>query len=312
MDNPLYYLEAYIHSSTKKREIMDEETARLVVLYCNRFFSDVNVATLNSVQLRLEIRAWLHNYKCDKTGNTLATSSKKTIAGLIGRFSKDCGLLTKEDLYELLSYFRPEESNWSEKTLSVTDEMRLINLLSVSSKQSFTKSRNLLSVMLMIITGMRVSQITLLKNDDVQVTDDTIVIFPTLQKRAGESKSRKEFSLDSAVGGYNFNSALTAYQYHSKIASYSNYYFHNRTGGQLSTAYFRGFFGKLGERLNISVSPHSCRHTAGTRISIECGITQAAIVLDHSDIRTTQRYVSKTQQDTAKIINKSLQKQENN
>lgn len=287
--NPLDNLSSYIRQSTMKREIMDEETARIVVLYVHKFFDDVEADITNSVNLRNQIRNWLVELKHHRSNEPLAVSTKKAIAGIVGRYCRDGGWLLEDDHTKLLNTFRPRIEAWSTKALSDEDTDRLVQYLRKNAATSMTKSRNLLATMVMLSAGLRIGQIVGLKTEDVVATEQTLTVMPTLQKTYRQGKSRKDIPMSVSIGGVALGEAVAWYERNRKESAY---YFHNLAGEEMSSAYYRQLFGKIEERLGFTISAHSCRHTAGTRIAQRVSIIAAANILDHTSIRTTQRYVS--------------------
>lgn len=298
--NPLSNLPSYIRSSTQKREIMDEETARIVVLYVQRFFDEVKADLTNSVLLRNQIRAWLHSITHHRTGAELCVSTKRSIAGIIGRYCRDSGWLLPDDHITLVNAFRPRVDSWSTKALTTEQTDRLIRHLRHKADNSLTKSRNLLATMVMLAAGLRIGQIVALDTSDVTISQTTITVMPILQKSYKQGKSAKVIPLNIGIGNVVMREAVEMFERLRDKNAIA--YFHNADSDYISSAYFRKLFGNIEKRLGFTISAHSCRHTAGTRIANSVGITAAANVLGHTNIRTTQRYVSFEEQKTEDII----------
>lgn len=300
--NRLQYLSSYIQSSTRKREIMDEETARLVTFYCTRFFTEIDTTGADSITLRLQLRSWVHDYRTPK-GEELAMSTKRNVAGYVGRYCKNSGYMTKDDFAELMNAFRPKKSSWSEKALSDENVNRILSHMSYDHSYSFSKTRDLLATMFMLTVGLRIRQIIELKAEDVTEDENTIYIRATLLKKSSDAT----YSIKQIPKRLSFNGTtiIAVFNEYKGLMKESLHFFHNRSGQQITTNYYQWLFGKIEKAVHFSVSPHSFRHTAGTRIASKVGIVQAATVLDHTDIRTTQNYVSTAAASISDIISKA-------
>lgn len=297
-------LSSYVRQSTRKREIMDEETARIVVLYVTRFFSEVDACLSNSTTLKNQLRAWLVEKRHEQTRKPLMVATKQLIAKFVGGYCKDGGWLSDDDYIKLQRAFKPQQQSWSLKALSDDDVLRVIRYFTPRANNCLSRSRDLLAVMTMLAVGLRIGQVVALTQDDVQQINNDFIVRPLLQKKVQGGKSRKNIPLDIKIGGLEFETAMDWY---SKFRyPRSEYYFHNKMGNKVSTDYYRGVFSKCEKRLGITLSAHSFRHTAGTRTATKVGVIQAALLLDHESIQTTQRYIS-LPKDTADIVSKSFQ-----
>lgn len=306
--NPLSNLASYIGKSTAKREIMDEETARSVVLYVSKFFEqqpDVNLD--NSLSLRNQITAWLVAKRHEDTGRELATSSKQLIARHVGSYCVHCGWLSEKDYGILCRHFIPQYTPWSNKALSteqVNSILRYFDDKIYTCRLSLTGTRNFLAVMTMLAVGLRIGQITHLLQTDVVYANGKFIVHPILQKRSGSGKSVKTIPDDIEIGGFVFSEAIKEFQKFS--LKNAVYYFHNNNGGIISEDYYRKVFQHAEADLGFPFSAHFLRHTAGTRTANKVGIVAAANLLDHQSIQTTQRYVTLTK-DTSDIVSRSFQ-----
>lgn len=310
MTNPLDNLYAYIRKSTNKREIMDEETARLTGYYVSLFFQQQNIDLTNSLALRNRIRAYLVSKTNEHTGELLAVSSKQLIARIIGSYCVDGGWLSAEDYGILCRYFKPVYSPWSEKALSDEQVKKLVGWFygrmedSVLKKRYVYRSRDLLAVMIMLAVGLRIGQVTHLQQQDVEMKRGTFIVRPIFQKRSANGKSEKVIPMNIVIGGVSFSEAAERYEKH-RLKSTEHYFYANGKES-ISEDYYRGLFEECEDALGFSVSAHFLRHTAGTRTANKVGITAAANLLDHQSIQTTQRYVTLTK-DTSDIVSRSFQ-----
>lgn len=326
--NPIDNLYSYIRQSTRRSEIMDVQTAKFVTLYVSQFFKQVEACLDNSITLRSQLRAWIVAKKHETTGKDLMVSTKELIARHLGLYCYDGGWLTKDDCQWLQQRFRPESASWSLKSLSDADVFRVIQYFSPDRSVSheyrfaFSRLRNLLAVMVMTAAGLRIGQIVSLEIDDVEIgnsseekskniTNECLVVRPKLQKKKIKGKSTKIIPLNIKIGGLVFGDIVKLYDAERKricikMGIEPKYYFHNLEGGQITTSYYRKVFQNCETQLNITLSAHCLRHTAGTRTANNVGMIAAAKLLDHQSIITTQRYVS-LPDDTSDIIRKSFQ-----
>ncbi len=311
MSNPLENLYAYVRKSTAKREIMDEETARAVGLYVTRFFEVHQDAHLNnSLMLRNQITAWLIAKRHEETGEELATSTKQLIARHVGSYCVYSGWLNDKDYGILRRQFVPALTPWSDQALNEQQVHSLISYLhnrvhnSVNKNTVRGSARDLLAVMIMLSAGLRIGQITMLKQEDVIYKDGKLILYPILQKRKGTGKSVKTIPVDITIGGLKFSAALKLYE--DVRFKTTEYYFHNQFSEKISNNYHRWLFQNIEKQLGFDFSSRTFRHTAGTRTARNVGIVAAADLLDHQSIQTTQRYVT-LEKDTSNIISKSFQ-----
>jgi site-specific recombinase XerD len=202
--------------------------------------------------------------------------------------------------------FKGTAGNWSEKALNNTELLTLFTFLKEkSARQDVAASglRDLHLVATMMFSGLRISQVCGLTIADVEVKDGEYVALHTVRQKAhDENMVCKVIPRSVPIPGCDtFGCIHTAYT-SSRIATHTNpdepFYISSR-GNALLTGTVRANFSDWSQRLGFHVHPHRLRHTCGTIVALNVGIAQAALMLDHSDIRTTQRYIADVRPDSS-------------
>lgn len=142
-------------------------------------------------------------------------------------------------------------------------------------------------VELLFSTGIRISELCLLKASDVDLLDNTILIF-------GKGAKERRIQIENA----DVLNILTKYQncFHDKIAE-SNYFFTNRTGQPISDQYVRKMLNKYTALagIPIHITPHMFRHTFATSLlDADVDIRYIQELLGHSSINVTEIYTHVT------------------
>lgn len=136
---------------------------------------------------------------------------------------------------------------------------------------------------LLFSTGMRVSEISNLRLETVDVENASLLV---------RGKGGKERTIPVCSTGA--QEAMTKYaQWRGKCASDSPYFFTNRSGRRLSEQSIRIVLARLCKEAGIpKITPHALRHTVATML-LERGvdIRNIQVLLGHSSIVTTSIYV---------------------
>ena len=136
---------------------------------------------------------------------------------------------------------------------------------------------------LLFATGLRVSEHTNLKSDDVNLSDNFIKVF---------GKGAKERIIQICTP--DVLSALKHYnkEFESEINS-SGYFFVNRLSNRLSEQSVRFMINKYADTIKncMHITPHMFRHTFATMLlEADVDIRYIQSILGHSSIRTTEIY----------------------
>lgn len=155
-----------------------------------------------------------------------------------------------------------------------------------SAKTLYQKNKTLKDIAiieLLFSTGIRISELCQLKKDDVNLIDNTILIY---------GKGSKERRLQ--IGNHDVLSILGDYQksFFQQISS-SGYFFPSKSGSSLSDQYVRKMIKKYSSiaGINMHITPHMFRHTFATSLlEADVDIRYIQEMLGHSSINITEIY----------------------
>lgn len=151
--------------------------------------------------------------------------------------------------------------------------------------------RDIAVIELLFATGMRISELCSLKPSDIDLTNNTVLIF---------GKGSKERILQ--LGNPDVIAALKSYQEtFQKNIDACGFFFVNRLGHQLSDQSVRFMINRYAANAGISqhITPHMFRHSFATLLlEQDVDIRYIQKMLGHSSISTTEIYthVSNTKQ----------------
>lgn len=162
-------------------------------------------------------------------------------------------------------------------------------------RQYFSLVRNTAVLELLFATGIRVSELCSLKDEDVNLTENYIKVY---------GKGSKERVIQ--IGNENVITILQKYiLYRNKIWAGFNSFFVNRSGNRLSEQSVRFMISKYARAADvpIHITPHMFRHTFATLL-LEGNVDIRYIqqLLGHSSIVTTQIYTHVTSSKQKNIL----------
>jgi len=179
----------------------------------------------------------------------------------------------------------------------VLDKKEVTSLLEIPNKRYKNGKRNKAILSLMVNTGLRVSEVSGLKNKDINIKEGKLRVI-----NGKGSKDR-----DLTIGNKQTLELLREY---NKIRPKGDYFFisleQDNTGKQLAIRYLQTMVKSYSLRAKIqkNVSPHSLRHTFATEFYRETkDIETLRKILGHSDISTTQIYITLANIDVEKAMN---------
>lgn len=239
----------------------------------------------------------------------LSASSKATIASTLSNFYYVMGDMTKEDKEIICRSFKPPKKHWGDKSL---DDKVISKAMVYASRttNTFTAKRNTLSLMLLACFGLRVGQLTSLDITDVAIKDNIVSVNITKQKEVlidhEKNKSIKRASYDykpvETLGnglGYYMERYLEAREDRNPK---NNALLVSLVGERITVRYIQSMVHEIGKKMNISLHPHALRHHVASRVVKQYGIFQTAVLLDHKQITTTQKYLSRDDVDTMEVL----------
>jgi integrase/recombinase XerD len=175
----------------------------------------------------------------------------------------------------------------------LTDE-EAKRLIDIPNKRYYTGLRNKAIITLMLNAGLRVSEITDLKKENIDLKNRSLKVV--------NGKGHKDRNLIIPE-----KTAELLKQWNKKSAgNIERYYFNTRDGKPLSREYIFMMIKRYVGRARISkhVYPHTLRHTFATNFYRQTkDIETLRKLLGHSDISTTQIYVTLANIDVENAMN---------
>ncbi len=165
-------------------------------------------------------------------------------------------------------------------------------LLDAPNKRYPTGVRNKAILSVMLNMGLRVSEVSNLKFKDVNINKKKL--------RVVNGKNSKD--RDLIIPGY----TLELLERWMRVRPEGDYFFSTLDGFRVNTRYIQDMVGRYRERSEISknVTPHTLRHTFATQFYRQTkDIETLRKILGHSDISTTQIYVTLANIDVENAMN---------
>lgn len=159
--------------------------------------------------------------------------------------------------------------------------------LAATAYQKRKTLQDITIVELLFSTGIRISELCLLQASDVDLLDNTLLIF-------GKGSKERRIQIENT----DVLDILTRYQncFYDQIIE-SNYFFPNRSGQPVTDQYVRNMINKYTTLagLNIHITPHMFRHTFATSLlDADVDIRYIQELLGHSSINVTEIYTHVT------------------
>lgn len=165
-------------------------------------------------------------------------------------------------------------------------------LLDIPKKRYPTGVRNKAMISVMLNMGLRVSEVSNLKLIDVSIGKRKL--------RVVNGKYNRD--RDLIIPGY----TLELLEKWKAIRPDSKYFFTTLDGSKVNTRYIQDMVSRYGNRSKIdkNVTPHTLRHTFATHFYRQTkDIETLRKILGHSDISTTQIYVTLANIDVENAMN---------
>ena len=164
-------------------------------------------------------------------------------------------------------------------------------ILDVPNKRYPTEVRNKTMISVMLNMGLRVSEVTNLKVSDVSIGKKKLRV---VNGKGGKDR-------DLIIPGY----TLEILEKWIAIRPVGKYFFTNLKGAKLAVRYIQDMVKRYRQRSNIdkNITPHT-RHTFATQFYRQTkDIETLRKILGHSDISTTQIYVTLANIDVENAMN---------
>lgn len=293
-------LATYMNYSTSVREVMSDSTRNSLRLCSAQFFRHCQAAAGCDITADPAANALLFEQYLNSTNRK--NSSKRIIIHILGKFLTTFGYLTRLDYERMERGYKAHYKPWSDKALGDEEVIALLTIFQRRGLHIFSRRRDYTMLVTALLTGGRVGQITYCNKWDVE--EDGIVLWFKRQKSRDQSLKPKHipFGITLPNGDNTERIYKTYLQRRAEKYLESDWLFPNKQGTELHKLYFGEV---LTRESPFPVHPHQLRHTAGTIVANRVGILQAAELLDHSNVTTTQRYVRRGQTTTSATIERA-------
>lgn len=235
----------------------------------------------------------------------LGDNTKAMLVARLGKFLVWENYLTPEEYKEVRTLFRFSKPQWSKRALTNEDLKKFLQAVHSSFRSKETRVKYSLLCLIMAATGCRVGQITSLLFENVKTKQNKLILrFKKLKsiEYKHEEFEIKQIPLDYKIENLCLKDLLDEYMNWRMQIKSQKYFFVTNQGKKLSTNLVRQIFYKVSDKIKLRVTPHKIRHTVGTYVAQKHGIMQAAILLGHSSISTTQYYIMKENIDTSSFV----------
>lgn len=290
-------IEKYLDFCSKQK-CLDEKTIKAYRIDLKQFTKEIpdqNIQNITSNILERYI-AGLHNQYKPKT-------VKRKIAAIKAFFHyleyKD--IIDKNPFSKVQIHFR--EPNKLPKTIPLNIVEKLLSSIYTQLNNSKTEyqRKNLLRdvavIELLFSTGMRISELCELSDDNINLYDGTVLIY---------GKGNKERLIH--IGNESVINVIKKYRenFYTEIEK-TNHFFINNLGERLSDQSVHRMINKytLLSKINLQITPHMFRHTFATSLlEADVDIRYIQEMLGHSSINVTEVYTLVTVSKQKNILNK--------
>ncbi|MCX8189755.1 MAG: tyrosine-type recombinase/integrase [Candidatus Diapherotrites archaeon] len=268
------FIEKYVEAF--RRELIvggfSARTLKMYLLYLKEFLEFVKKDPLNVN--REDIIA----YMAYKKQNNATDSTMCLVYSALRHFFKE---YLKSEVMEDIK--RPKKGTKLPVVMTREEVLRIIN--------STTRKKDKLIMMLLYSSGLRVSEVTKLKINDLNLAEKTALV------RGGKgNKDRIIILSDSWINDFK--------SYLQKRKKNSEYVFSDYKGRPISVDTIQRIVRKarIKAGINKNVTPHSFRHTFATHL-LERGenIRKIQELLGHSNLSTTQIYTKVSVEELKKV-----------
>lgn len=294
------HISAFLSSSKTDKNL----SKRTIKAYCCdlKLFNDYIISKSFSSIETDQIREYLNTLQ---NNGLKANSIKRKLATLKVFFSFliDEGILLNSPIDKIRGKFKTPKR--LPRTLSKEEVQKLLkqaNIISNSSKintdfKRYQLIRNRLIIELLFSTGMRIDEISKLNISDIDISENTIIIY-------GKGCKERIVYISS-------NEVMVLIKYYLSIrvqlSSVSKSLLLNNRSKRLSVHSVSNIFGQIVKECKFQkhFTPHCLRHTMATML-IENGADVRSVqeILGHSSISTTEIYISVNKKRKKEVMDK--------
>ncbi len=223
--------------------------------------------------------------------------SKSSISRKLSSLRSFYNYLLKKEIIDT-NYFKiiknPKKENSLPKEVKEED---IDKMFTIPDTRTWIGSRNIVIILMLYATGLRVSELINIKINDININDRTIKVL---------GKGSKERIV---VFGNNTKEALNDYLNRGRRQvdiHNSPYLFLNKDGNRLSTRYVRKIIDDIIIKASIDmhVSPHMLRHTFATSmLNNGADLVSVKDLLGHESLNTTSIYTHVSDEKIKEVYN---------
>lgn len=188
------------------------------------------------------------------------------------------------------------------KTITINEVKKILNTLYESIDQStqftsFQSFRDLALIDLLITSGIRIGEANLITLDDIDFTNNIILIH-------GKGRKQRLIYISSIETITNLKKYI---EIRKERNCDSNYLFINKNGNQISINSIDNIYRKYKKKAKINKysTPHSLRHTFATNLLANgADIRSVQEILGHSNVSITERYTEVTTNRKVEVLSK--------
>ena len=236
--------------------------------------------------VREDVRAYIAHLRVVKRQKPASVNRKLTALKAFCRWAVGSGLLQSNPTQGVEGV---SQVKLSPRALEAVDLNRLIR-----RTQQGGNPLHIAAVTVLAHTGLRVSELCALEVDDIKMTRKK----GTLTVRMGKGGRYREVPLNVEA-----RRALREYLTRRPVTDSSRVFVGQR--GPLTTSGVWRTVSKYARQAKLEgVSPHTLRHTFGTRLIREAKIDLVTVadLMGHADLNTTMRYTLPSQADRQKAV----------
>ena len=192
-----------------------------------------------------------------------------------------------------------EEQKAAPKWLEKKDQDKLLrevdkNLNAAKTGPSQRQAiRDKAIVLLLIHSGLRVSELVGLDKSDVTITDRK----GSVRVRVGKGNKQRSVPLNKPT-----REALEAWE-KQRPSKAERAYFVNKNDQRLTARSIQEILGELSRRADVEATPHTLRHTfAKNLINAGVSLEKVATLMGHSKLETTTIYTTPSQNDLERAV----------
>ena len=163
----------------------------------------------------------------------------------------------------------------------------ILRMIKYFNGSDYISIRNKMILMIFFDTGIRLSELTNMKLDQIQ--DSYFVIY-------GKGRKERVVPKNPAVGKFLYKYLTAREKYFMARNCEDEYVFLSKNGKRLNNEAIRVFMKEaanaVGVNPNVRVSPHTCRHTfAHQQLKNGLDLYSLSRLLGHESVTVTQRYL---------------------